>query len=83
MIELESEDRLLISLLVINTCFDEGIPRELLDADNYHLYFYALAVKAKGNKEKSNELFEYLANYNFAGWANSIIRSLAQSQLKA
>tara|TARA_B000000441_G_C21529796_1_gene225353 strand:- start:68 stop:574 length:507 start_codon:yes stop_codon:yes gene_type:complete len=63
--------------------FYDQIPRELLDADNYHLYFYALAVKAKGNKEKSNELFEYLANYNFAGWANSIIRSLAQSQLKA
>tara|TARA_B100000902_G_scaffold390139_1_gene438559 strand:+ start:121 stop:1707 length:1587 start_codon:yes stop_codon:yes gene_type:complete len=63
--------------------FYDQIPRELLDADNYHLYFYAIAIKAKGNMEKSNELFEYLANYNFAGWANSIVRSLAQSQLKA
>ena len=42
-----------------------------------------VSIKAKGNMEKSNELFEYLANYNFAGWANSIVRSLAQSQLKA
>ena len=62
--------------------FYDQIPRELLDGDNYHLYFYALATKARGNIEKSNELFEYLANYNFAGWQNSIIRSLAQSQLK-
>jgi hypothetical protein len=61
--------------------FYNQIPRELLDADNYHLYFYALAIKSKGQKEKSTELFKYLANYNFAGWENSIVRSLAQIQL--
>tara|TARA_B100000767_G_scaffold189167_1_gene176512 strand:+ start:472 stop:2094 length:1623 start_codon:yes stop_codon:yes gene_type:complete len=61
--------------------FYNQIPKELLDADNYHLYFYALATKSKGQKEKSDELFKYLANYNFAGWENSIIRALAQVQL--
>ena len=63
--------------------FYNQIPRELLDGDNYHLYFYALAVNAKGDKEKSLEIFQYLANYNFAGWENSVVRSLAQAQLKA
>ena len=63
--------------------FYNQIPRELLDGDNYHLYFYALAVNAKGDKEKSIEIFQYLANYNFAGWENSVVRSLAQAQLKA
>ena len=61
--------------------FYDQIPRALLEADNYQLYFYALAVNAKGKKDISNELFTYLANYNFAGWENSIIRSLAQAQL--
>ena len=62
--------------------FYNQIPRELLDGDNYHLYFYALAINAKGNKEKSKEIFKYLANYNFAGWENSVVRSLAQAQLE-
>jgi tetratricopeptide (TPR) repeat protein len=61
--------------------FYNQIPQELLEADNYHLYFYALAIKSKGQKERSSELFKYLANYNFAGWENSIIRSLAEVQL--
>lgn len=61
--------------------FYNQIPRELLDGDNYHLYFFALATNAKGDKEKSKEIFEYLANYNFAGWENSVVRSLAQGQL--
>ena len=63
--------------------FYNQIPRELLDGDNYHLYFYALAINAKGDKEKSKEIFEYLANYNFAGWENSVVRSLAQGQLES
>ncbi len=63
--------------------FYNQIPRELLDGDNYHLYFYALAINAKGDKEKSREIFEYLANYNFAGWENSVVRSLAQGQIES
>jgi tetratricopeptide (TPR) repeat protein len=62
--------------------FYDQIPREVLDSDNYQLYFYALALSTKGNKEKSEEVFKYLANYNFAGWENSIIRPLAQAQLE-
>ena len=62
--------------------FYEQIPTELLEGDNYQLYFYALAIKANGNTNKSNELFDYLANYNFAGWENSIIRPLAKNQIK-
>ena len=62
--------------------FYEQIPKELLEGDNYQLYFYALAKKANGNTKKSEELFDYLANYNFAGWENSIIRNLAKNQVK-
>ncbi len=62
--------------------FYNQVPRELLEGDNYHLYFYALALKAKGNINESSSLFSYLSNYNFAGWDNSIVRSLAQNQLK-
>jgi len=61
--------------------FYDQIPREILDSDNYQLYFYALALSTKGDKEKSQNIFNYLANYNFAGWENSIIRPLAQAQL--
>lgn len=62
--------------------FYEQIPKELLEEDNYQLYFYALAKKANGNNKRSEELFNYLANYNFAGWQNSIIRPLAVEQIK-
>jgi hypothetical protein len=62
--------------------FYEQIPKELLEGDNYHLYFYALAKKANGNTKESDELLNYLANYNFAGWENSIIRPLAVQQIK-
>ena len=62
--------------------FYEQIPKELLEGDNYQLYFYALAKKANGNTKQSEELFDYLANYNFAGWQNSIIRPLAVEQIK-
>ena len=61
--------------------FYDQIPREVLDSDNYQLYFYALALSTKGDKEKSQDIFNYLANYNFVGWENSIIRPLAQAQL--
>ena len=63
--------------------FYEQIPKELLEGDNYQLYFYALAKKANGNTKQSEELFDYLANYNFAGWENSIIRPLVKNQLKS
>ena len=63
--------------------FYEQIPKELLEGDNYQLYFYALAKKANGNTKQSEELFDYLANYNFAGWENSIIRPLVKSQVKS
>ena len=61
--------------------FYNQIPREVLDSDNYQLYFYALALSTKGDKEKSQNIFKYLANYNFAGWENSIVRPIAQAQL--
>ena len=62
--------------------FYDQIPKALLEKDNYHLYFYALAKKANGNTEESKELFKFLANYNFAGWENSIVRNLAVQQNK-
>jgi len=63
--------------------FYEQVPNELLEIDNYHLYFYALAKKANGNIDESKELFNYLANYNFAGWQNSIVRNLAIQQVES
>ena len=63
--------------------FYEQVPNELLEEDNYHLYFYALAKKANGNIDESKELFNYLANYNFAGWQNSIVRNLAIQQAES
>ena len=39
-IELENEERLSISFLFINTCFDEGIPRELTNS----IYSFLLNV---------------------------------------
>ena len=63
--------------------FYDQIPKELLEGDQYHLYFYALAKKALGDNEKSQEIFKGLANYNFAGWENALVRSLAKDQISS
>ena len=58
------------------------IPRQIMDNDNYHRYFMALAYKAIGKEKESIEIMVKLANDNFATWQNSIVKNLAKSQIK-
>ena len=47
----------------------------------YFEYFYALALKGSGDIQKANSILERLANTNFYGYDNALVRSLASSQL--
>ena len=58
------------------------VTKEVLGDDNYHQYFLALAHKAIGDTELSNDMFNSLANDNFATWQNAIVKNLAKSQIK-
>lgn len=58
------------------------VTKEVLGDDNYHQYFLALAHKAIGDTELSNNMFNSLANDNFATWQNAIVKNLAKSQIK-
>lgn len=62
--------------------FYNKLPQQILDDDNYHRYFYALALKATGKTEDSKALMLKLANDNFATWQNSIVKNLAKAQIK-
>ena len=54
----------------------------VLTADNYHMYFFALAKKAVGESEESEKIFITLANDNFAQWQNAIVKNLAKAQIE-
>jgi tetratricopeptide (TPR) repeat protein len=58
------------------------IPNAVMDNDNYHRYFMALALKATGKEDESKQIMIKLANDNFATWQNSIVKNLAKSQIK-
>ena len=58
------------------------LPQQNLDDDNYHRYFYALALRATGKNDESKSLMIKLANDNFATWQNSIVKNLAKAQIK-
>lgn len=58
------------------------IPNDVLTDDNYHMYFLALAKKAVGELDESEKMFITLANDNFAGWENAIVKNLAKAQIK-
>ena len=60
----------------------DKVTEEVLSDDNYHKYFLALANKALGNTDESIQMFEKLANDNFATWQNAIVKNLAKTQLK-
>lgn len=52
------------------------------DLDEYHNYFYALALKASGDSESSREIFIELANNPFANWQIALVKNLAKAQVK-
>ena len=54
-----------------------------LDQDKYYYYFYALALKAQGNKVESDKIFTQIADESFVNWQNAIVRDLAKAQLNA
>jgi len=49
----------------------------------YYSYFKALSLKAAGKNQEAQEIFSYLANYNFNNWAAAMVRSLAKEQLSS
>ena len=70
----------------------EGNPSKALEFFNerispanyqYYSYFKALALKATQNKEKADEIFEFIANYNFASWEVGLTRELAKKALES
>jgi len=54
-----------------------------LDQDKYYYYFYALALKAQGNKAESDKIFTQIADESFVIWQNAIVRDLAKAQVNA
>tara|TARA_Y100000590_G_scaffold421891_1_gene526043 strand:- start:2146 stop:3648 length:1503 start_codon:yes stop_codon:yes gene_type:complete len=56
---------------------------ERIDPGNYQYYSYfkALALKAAQKEEEADEIFEYIANYNFLSWEVGLTRNLAQKEL--
>ena len=58
---------------------DNIIPENYL----YYGYFKGLALKGAGENTKAEEIFNYIANYNFSGWGEALVRSLAIKQLES
>ncbi len=54
-----------------------------LEDDIYYYYFYALALKAQGNKSESDKMFTKITNNYFAQWQGAIVGELAKAQLNA
>ena len=54
-----------------------------LDQDVYFYYFYALALKAQGNKAESDKIFLKISNNYFVKSQIAIVKELAKAQLNA
>ena len=54
-----------------------------LDDDVYYYYFYALALKAQGNKAESDQIFTKISNNSFVTWQAGVVKNLAKEQLNA
>ncbi len=70
----------------------EGNPTKALEFFNerispsnyqYYSYFKALALKATQNKKEANDIFKFIANYNFASWEVGLTRELAKKELES
>tara|TARA_B100000029_G_C16901068_1_gene714080 strand:- start:49 stop:543 length:495 start_codon:yes stop_codon:yes gene_type:complete len=68
----------------------EGNPSKALEYFNdriapsnyqYYSYFKALALKATQNEKEAKEIFEFIANYNFASWEPALTRELSKKEL--
>ena len=54
-----------------------------LEDDIYFYYFYALALKAQGNKVESEKIFNKINSDYFVQWQVAIVKELAKAQLNA
>ena len=70
----------------------EGNPDKALEFFNeriapanyqYYSYFKALALKATQNKKDADDIFNFIANYNFASWEVGLTRELAKKALES
>ena len=70
----------------------EGNPSKALEFFNdrispanyqYYSYFKALALKATQKKEAADDIFNFIANYNFASWEVGLTRELAKKALES
>ena len=70
----------------------EGNPSKALEYFNeriapsnyqYYSYFKALALKATQNEKEANEIFEFIANYNFLTWEAGLTRELSKKALQS
>jgi tetratricopeptide (TPR) repeat protein len=52
-----------------------------MDDDNYHSYFYALALRGSGNTEKSSAILKRVAENTFATRGAALVQMLAKRQL--
>ena len=68
----------------------EGNPSKALEYFNdrinpankqYYSYFKGLALKATQQKDKADEIFRFIANYNFASWEAALTRDLSSKEL--
>jgi tetratricopeptide (TPR) repeat protein len=54
-----------------------------IEDDIYFYYFYALALKAQGNKVESEKIFTKINSVYFVQWEVAIVKELAKAQLNA
>ncbi|MCX6337590.1 MAG: tetratricopeptide repeat protein [Bacteroidetes bacterium] len=54
-----------------------------IEDDIYFYYFYALALKAQGNKVESEKIFTKINSVYFVQWQVAIVKELAKAQLNA
>ncbi len=54
-----------------------------IEDDIYFYYFYALALKAQGNKVESEKIFTKINSVYFVQWQIAIVKELAKAQLNA
>jgi len=47
----------------------------------YFSYFKALALEGFVENEKAQEIFTFLANWNFQGWKPVLVRGLAKDKV--
>jgi tetratricopeptide (TPR) repeat protein len=49
----------------------------------YYSYFKGLALKANQQIDEANEIFEFIANYNFLSWEAGLTRELSKKALES